>query len=152
MRSASPAPSRTLASRAAKAASRGGCSTRCAMAAVDPFVGRGKNIPKKSPAGVACWGPATVLCRPPLFGRYAPSSLWPAKHRKTSRLRIYRSGVALTELPGDAHQPYFCLFHHQKTAFTSFLPNMLQAFDICCFSMTKSVSIWLHFVKSSSSG
>ena len=39
---------------------------------------------------------AAMLCRPPLFGRYAPSSLRPTQHRKTSRLRIYRTNVALT--------------------------------------------------------
>jgi len=38
-------------------------------------------------------------CRPPLFGRYAPSSLRPAQPRKTSRLRIYRTDVALTPPP-----------------------------------------------------
>ncbi len=43
-----------------------------------------------------CRGRAAMLCRPPLFGRYAPSSLRPPKHRKTSRLQIYRRDVALT--------------------------------------------------------
>jgi hypothetical protein len=55
----------------------------------------GKNAPRKSPAETACRGCAAVFCRPPRFGRYAPSSLRPAKHRKTSRPRIYRSNVAL---------------------------------------------------------
>jgi hypothetical protein len=62
---------------------------------VDSFVDLGKNAPKKSPAETACRGCAAVFCRPPRFGRYAPSSLRPAKHRKTSRPRIYRSNVAL---------------------------------------------------------
>ncbi|OIP08095.1 MAG: hypothetical protein AUK49_12455 [Betaproteobacteria bacterium CG2_30_68_42] len=64
--------------------------------AVDSFVGMGKNAPTKSPAGAACQGFAARLCRPPLFGRYAPSSLRPTQPRKTSRLRIYRTDVALT--------------------------------------------------------
>jgi len=63
---------------------------------VDSFVGLGKNAPKKSPAETACRGRAAMLCRPPLFGRYAPSSLRPTKHRKTSRIQIYRRDVALT--------------------------------------------------------
>lgn len=52
--------------------------------------------PKQSPAGIACRGRAAVLCRPPLFGRDTLSSLRPAKHRRTSRLRIYRRELALT--------------------------------------------------------
>ena len=66
--------------------------------AVDSFVGMGKNAPTKSPAGAACQDFAARLCRPPLFGRYAPSSLRPIQPRKTSRLRIYRTDVALTEV------------------------------------------------------
>jgi hypothetical protein len=64
--------------------------------AFDSFVEMGKNAPKKSPAGAACRSFAARLCRPSLFGRYAPSSLRPAQPRKTSRLRIYRTNVALT--------------------------------------------------------
>jgi hypothetical protein len=45
--------------------------------AVDSFEGMGKNAPKKSPAGTACRSFAARPCRPPLFGRYAPSSLRP---------------------------------------------------------------------------
>ncbi|MGB4912527.1 MAG: hypothetical protein WBO95_10440, partial [Candidatus Dechloromonas phosphoritropha] len=66
--------------------------------AVDSFVGMGKNAPKKSPAGVACQCFAAWLCRPPRFGRYAPSSLRPAQPRKTNRQRIYRTDVALTKI------------------------------------------------------
>jgi len=59
----------------------------------------GKNAPKKSPAGMTCRCFAARLCRPPLFGRYAPSSLRPAQPRKTNRQRIYRRDVALTIPP-----------------------------------------------------
>jgi len=45
---------------------------------VDSFVGMGKNASKSSSAGVPCRGCAAPLCRPLLFGRYAPSSLRPA--------------------------------------------------------------------------
>ena len=72
---------------------------------IDSFVGLGKNAPKKSPAKMACRGRAAMLCRPSLFGRYAPSSLRPAKHRKTSRLRIYRRDVALTFTEWDQAFP-----------------------------------------------
>jgi hypothetical protein len=64
--------------------------------AVDSFLGRDKNAPKKSPAGMACRCFAARLCRPPRFGRYAPSSLRPAQPRKTNSHRIYRTDVALT--------------------------------------------------------
>jgi hypothetical protein len=50
--------------------------------AVDSFVVWGKNAQKKSLADGACRGRAAMLCRPALFGRYAPSSLRAAKHRK----------------------------------------------------------------------
>lgn len=63
---------------------------------VDSFVSMGKNAAKKSHAGTACRSHAAVLCRPPPFGCYAPPSLRPANHRKTSRPRIYRREVALT--------------------------------------------------------
>jgi hypothetical protein len=65
--------------------------------AVDSFLGKDKNAPKKSPAGMACRCFAARLCRPPRFGRYAPSSLRPAQPRKTNSHRIYRTDVALTQ-------------------------------------------------------
>ena len=64
---------------------------------VDSFVGRGNNAPRKSPARLACRAPAAMLCRPPLFGRYAPSSLRPAKHCKTTGSRTYRRDIPLTK-------------------------------------------------------
>jgi hypothetical protein len=73
---------------------------------VDSFVVWGKNAPKKSPAETACRGRAAMFCRPPLFGRYAPSSLRPAKHRKTSRLQNYRNDVALTSCCAIMYQTW----------------------------------------------
>jgi hypothetical protein len=64
--------------------------------AVDSFLGKGKNAPKKSPAGMACRCFAARLCRPPRLGRYTPSALQPAQPRKTNSQRIYRRDVALT--------------------------------------------------------
>ncbi|AMM18459.1 hypothetical protein AX768_29790 (plasmid) [Burkholderia sp. PAMC 28687] len=52
--------------------------------AVDSFVNVGKNAPKESPANMTCEGFAARLCRPPLFGRYAPSSRRPSQPRNTS--------------------------------------------------------------------
>jgi TPR repeat protein len=46
---------------------------------------------------MACHGFAARLCRPPRFGRYAPSSLRPAQPRKTNGQGIYRKDVALTD-------------------------------------------------------
>ena len=64
--------------------------------ALDSFEGVGKNAPKKPPAGSPGQIRGAVHCRPPLFGRYAPSSLRPAMHRKARWLQIYRRDVALT--------------------------------------------------------
>jgi hypothetical protein len=70
MRSASPVPSRPLFSSAAKAASRGVMFyTLCHV--VDSFVGRGKNAPMKSPAGMACPCFDARLCRPLRFGQHS---------------------------------------------------------------------------------
>ncbi len=84
--------------------------------AADSSVGLSKNSPKKSPAGTACRGRTAMLGRPPRFARYAPSSLRPTRHRKTSRLRIYRSNVAiLTRFRHNRADSIVLACHHPPT-------------------------------------
>jgi hypothetical protein len=85
--------------------------------AVDSFLGKDKNAPKKSPAGMACRCFAARLCRPPRFGRYAPSSLRPAQPRKTNSHRIYRTDVALT-FKSSHHLIFNFEFQEKKMKFT----------------------------------
>jgi hypothetical protein len=67
---------------------------------VDSFEGLGKSAPKESLGIQAGWLRAALPSRPPLFGRYAPSSLRATRQRLSSSEEIYRKYVALTHLCG----------------------------------------------------
>lgn len=62
---------------------------------VDSFAGLGKNAPKESLGIQAGWLRAALPSRPPLFWRYAPSSLRATRQRLSSSEGIYRKHVAL---------------------------------------------------------
>jgi hypothetical protein len=68
--------------------------------------------------------------RPPLFGRYAPSSLRPSQHRNSSRLRIYRRSGALTlENQADAEDLFTAKLKSYRSEFDAILAQARAATD-----------------------